>query len=179
MATFNSDFMAIITTPRLILSAYQLSDWSFFLRLRESPEIMRYMADISTAKETRLLFARRLSAKHSFVIREHNNNTPLGNIGLQISHLYPQEADIGYAVVPQAQGKGIASEAVRAVCDYAFQQAGVTAINAYVLAENTGSVRILEKTGFVLTQVLEQAYEVNGIRYDDCVYRLECPARGL
>ncbi|MCU6280608.1 GNAT family N-acetyltransferase, partial [Enterobacter quasiroggenkampii] len=110
---------------------------------------MRYMGDIAPAKDTRLLFARRLAAQHTFVIREYNNPTPLGDIGLQISHLYPHEADLGYALMPHAQGKGIASEAVRAVCQYALEQAGVTAINAYVLAENKGSIRVLEKTGFV------------------------------
>lgn len=66
---------------------------------------MRYMGNIAPAKDTRLLFARRLAAQHTFVIREHNSPTPLGDIGLQISHLYPQEADLGYAIMPQAQGK--------------------------------------------------------------------------
>lgn len=140
---------------------------------------MRYMGNIAPAKDTRLLFARRLAAQHTFVIREHNSPTPLGDIGLQISHLYPQEADLGYAIMPQAQGKGIASEAVRAVCQYAFEHAGVTAINAYALADNKGSTRILEKTGFVRTQVLEKAYEIDGIAYDDWVFRLERDALKL
>ena len=94
-------------------------------------------------------------------------------------HLYPHEADLGYAIMPQAQGKGIASEAVRAVCQYAFEHAGVTAINAYALADNKGSIRILEKTGFVRTQVLEKAYEIDDIAYDDWVFRLECDALKL
>ena len=140
---------------------------------------MRYMGNIAPAKDTRLLFARRLAAQHTFVIREHNSPTPLGDIGLQISHLYPQEADLGYAIMPQAQGKGIASEAVRAVCQYAFEHAGVTAINAYALADNKGSIRILEKTGFVRTQVLEKAYEIDGIAYNDWVFRLERDALKL
>ena len=96
------------------------------------------------------------------------------NIGLHISPENREEADIGYTVVPAAQGKGIASEALRAVCEYAFNQTGVKAINAYVLADNGGSVRVLEKAGFVRTQVLEKAYEIDGVRYDDWVYRLEC-----
>ncbi|POT59832.1 GNAT family N-acetyltransferase [Citrobacter amalonaticus] len=165
--------MATITTSRLILTPFQPTDWPFFLALRESPQIMRFMGNIAPERDTRLLFARRLAAQHTFVIRQRNDDTPLGDIGLQISHRHPQEADLGYTVIVQAQGKGIASEAVRAVCEYAFSQAGVTAINAWVLADNTGSVRVLEKAGFVRTQVLEKAYEVNGVRYDDWAYRLE------
>ncbi len=78
--------------------------------------------------------------------------------------------------MPVAQGKGIASEALRAVCDYAFNKTSVKAINAYVLADNGGSVRVLEKAGFVRTKVLEKAYEIDGVRYDDWVYRLEYAA---
>ncbi len=165
--------MAIITTPRLSLSPFEPSDWPFFRALREDPAIMRYMAAIAPEKETQRLFALRLTSKHLFVIRRHDDPTPLGDIGLQISDLHPEEADIGYTIVPQAQGQGYASEALQAVCDYGFTQAGVKAVNAYVLADNGGSVRVLEKAGFVRTQVLEKAYEIDGVRYDDWVYRLE------
>ncbi len=165
--------MAIITTPRLTLSPFKPADWPFFRSLREDPAIMRFMAAIAPEKETRRLFALRLAEPHLFVIRQHDDETPLGDIGLRISEHHPEEADIGYTIVPQAQGKGFASEALRAVCEYAFARAGVKAINAYVLADNGGSVRVLEKAGFVRTQVLEQAYEINGEWFDDWVYRLE------
>ncbi|MOA17684.1 Acetyltransferase (GNAT) family protein [compost metagenome] len=93
-----------------------------------------------------------------------------------MSTQFREEADIGYTVIPQAQGRGIASEALRAVCDYAFNQMGVKAVNAYVLADNVGSVRVLEKTEFVRTQVLEKAYEIDGVKFDDWAYRLELSA---
>ncbi|HAF52477.1 MAG TPA: GNAT family N-acetyltransferase, partial [Leclercia adecarboxylata] len=38
--------MATITTSRLTLSPFEPSDWPFFRTLRESPEIMRYIAFI-------------------------------------------------------------------------------------------------------------------------------------
>lgn len=164
--------MAILTTARLTLSPFQATDWSFFLALRQNPDIMRFMGNICPERETRLLFARRLASQHTFVIRQHNDATPLGDIGLHVSPHFPHEADIGYCVIPEAQGQGIGSEAVRAVCEYAFRDAGIEALNAWVLAENTGSVKLLEKTGFERTQVLEKAFEVNGIRYDDWGYRL-------
>jgi len=137
---------------------------------------MRFMASIASEKETRRVFAARLTAQHTFVIRAHDDDTPLGDIGLQVSTQFREEADIGYTVIPQAQGRGIASEALRAVCDYAFNLVGVKAVNAYVLADNVGSVRVLEKTGFVRTQVLEKAYEIDGVKFDDWVYRLEMRA---
>lgn len=165
--------MAILTTERLTLTPFQPTDWPFFLALRENPDIMRFMGNLCPERETRLLFARRLASKHTFVIRQHHDAMPLGDIGLHISLHFPQEADIGYCLIPAAQGRGIASEAVRAVCQYAFREAGVEALNAWVLAENQGSVRLLERLGFVRTQVLEKAFEINGIRYDDVGYRLE------
>lgn len=168
--------MATITTPRLLLTPFEPSDWAFFRSLREDRDIMRFMASIASEKETRRVFAARLTAQHTFVIRAHDDDTPLGDIGLQVSPQFREEADIGYTVIPQAQGRGIASEALRAVCDYAFNLVGVNAVNAYVLADNVGSVRVLEKTGFVRTQVLEKAYEIDGVKFDDWVYRLEMSA---
>lgn len=168
--------MATITTPRLLLTPFEPSDWAFFRSLREDRDIMRFMASIASEKETRRVFAARLTAQHTFVIRSHDDDTPLGDIGLQVSTQFREEADIGYTVIPQAQGRGIASEALRAVCDYAFNLVGVKAVNAYVLADNVGSVRVLEKTGFVRTQVLEKAYEIDGVKFDDWVYRLEMRA---
>ncbi|MBM7354050.1 GNAT family N-acetyltransferase [Lelliottia amnigena] len=168
--------MATITTPRLLLTPFEPSDWAFFRSLREDRDIMRFMASIASEKETRRVFAARLTAQHTFVIRAHDDDTPLGDIGLQVSAQFREEADIGYTVIPQAQGRGIASEALRAVCDYAFNLVGVKAVNAYVLADNVGSVRVLEKTGFVRTQVLEKAYEIDGVKFDDWVYRLEMRA---
>ena len=97
--------MATITTSRLHLTPFEPTDWAFFRSLREDRNIMRYMAAIAPEKETRRVFAARLTAAHVFVIRFHDDDTPLGDIGLQISPENREEADIGYTVVPAAQGK--------------------------------------------------------------------------
>ncbi|MBS6738228.1 GNAT family N-acetyltransferase [Phytobacter diazotrophicus] len=162
----------ILTTERLTLSAFTEADWSFFLTLRQSPDVMRFMGAIACEDDIRTLFISRLNDNHARVIRDKNGE-PLGDIGLHISTRYPQEADIGYAIAPFAQGKGVASEALKAMRDYAFTQTHVTALNAWVLAANQGSVRLLEKLGFTRTQVLEKGYTINGVDYDDWAYRLE------
>lgn len=159
-------------TPRLTLSAFQNADWPFFLRLRQNNNIMRYMAEVAHESHIRTLFEERLQDNSAFIIRDMQGNA-VGDIGLRRSVHNALEADIGYAVAPDFQGRGIAGEALRTLCDYAFQHAGLAALNAWVLAENKGSVRVLEKCGFQRVQVLEKAFMLQGKCYDDWVYRLE------
>ena len=164
--------MITLTTPRLLLSSFNASDWSFFLRLRQDPVVMRYMGEVLSDDALRAVFDARCADAGVFVLREENGE-PIGDIGLRISSKNPHEADVGYALLPGAQGKGYASEALREICRYGFSELGVNAINAWVLGENHGSARLLEKHGFVRIQVLENAYHLNGVDYDDWVYRLE------
>lgn len=164
--------MTTITTPRLSLTRFVTDDWPFFLRLRQDPQVMRFMGEVLSEEALRSVFVSRCADPGVFVLRDKFGEA-LGDIGLRISPKNPHEADVGYALLPQAQGKGYASEALRAVCVYGFTTLGVQAINAWVLGENRGSSRLLEKQGFVRTQVLEKAYHLNGVDYDDWIYRLE------
>ncbi len=166
--------MITLTTPRLLLSSFNESDWPFFLRLRQDPQVMRYMGDVLSERALRTVFNARCADAGVFVLRDRGGE-PVGDIGLRISSKNPHEADVGYALLPGAQGKGYASEALSAICQYGFSELGVNAINAWVLGENRSSSRLLEKQGFVRIQVLENAYHLNGVDYDDWVYRLERP----
>lgn len=58
-------------------------------------------------------------------------------------------AEIGYGINDEYQGQGYASEAVKAVSEWAFQQPDVTALEAETDDENIASKRVLEKCGFV------------------------------
>lgn len=133
---------------------------------------MRYMGEVLSETALRSVFESRCEDPGVFVLRD-SAGTPLGDIGLRISAKNPHEADVGYALLPQAQGQGYASEALRAICDYGFTTLGIHAINAWVLGDNQGLSRLLEKHGFVRIQVLENAYHLNGVDYDDWIYRLE------
>ncbi len=164
--------MLTLLTPRFTLSSFQETDWSFFRTLRQNSDVMRYMANIASEADTRRIFEQRLKEKNAFVIRAHGDETPLGDIGLRVSQAHPGEADIGYSILPAFQGRGIASEALRALCEYAFYQTPVEALNAWVLAENTGSVRVLEKARFRRVESMEKAFLLNDEYYDDWSFRL-------
>ncbi|WKZ94763.1 GNAT family N-acetyltransferase (plasmid) [Chimaeribacter arupi] len=170
--------MDTLLTPRFTLTRLAEHDWPFFLQLRQDSAIMRYMAEIIPEAETRALFEQRLQpwapgAPHplDFIIRAHGSDTPLGNIGLRHGDEGPHVAEVGYTVAVAAQGRGIAGEALQAVCDFAFRQVGIRTLKAVIVAENAASARVLEKNGFRRVAVLKASYTLRGQTYDDWVYQ--------
>ena len=59
--------------------------------------------------------------------------------------------EIGYAVAPSWEGRGIATTATRELLREAFTSPGLRAVIAHTLPRPGASVRVLEKTGFVPT----------------------------
>ena len=59
-------------------------------------------------------------------------------------------AEIGYWLAEPFWGRGIATEALRAVTNYAIENHGLTRIYAVPFAWNVASCRVLEKAGYVL-----------------------------
>jgi RimJ/RimL family protein N-acetyltransferase len=56
--------------------------------------------------------------------------------------------ELGYAVAPAREGRGLATAAVRAMLEEAFADPAVTAVIAHTLPEPGPSPRVLEKAGF-------------------------------
>lgn len=81
-----------------------------------------------------------------YVIVEKSSGLCIGGIGFKSSPNERREIEIGYGVSDSHQGRGVATEAVLAVCEFARRRAVV------VLAEtdrgNVASQRVLEKCGF-------------------------------
>lgn len=59
-----------------------------------------------------------------------------------------RRAEIGFIVRPEAQGRGIASDAVRTVLRFGFGPMGLHRVEADVDPENLGSIRLLQRVGF-------------------------------
>ena len=57
--------------------------------------------------------------------------------------------EIGYGISDEFQGQGYATEAVKAVVDWALMQDGVLRVEAETEPDNTASQRVLAKCGFV------------------------------
>ncbi|MGW0971178.1 GNAT family N-acetyltransferase [Streptomyces sp. NPDC002516] len=60
-------------------------------------------------------------------------------------------AVLGYRVAERAAGQGLATAAVRELCALAASTYGLRSLRAAATADNTGSLTVLARTGFVLT----------------------------
>jgi RimJ/RimL family protein N-acetyltransferase len=78
---------------------------------------------------------------------ERDGGLVVGSIGL---FWPPSDGDleIGYGVVPSRQGRGYATEATRALTEFAYGAPGVGTVSAGVELSNPSSIRVLEKAGF-------------------------------
>ena len=59
-----------------------------------------------------------------------------------------EHTDLGYALLPFARGRGVATEAARAVLEHARDHLGFDRLLAITAMDNPASVRVLEKIGF-------------------------------
>jgi len=62
---------------------------------------------------------------------------------------------LGFAIAREFRGKGYAQEAAATTVEYSRDVVGLDRIVAIVSPENTKSVRVLEKIGFLFEQVID------------------------
>ena len=82
----------------------------------------------------------------AFSVTDRRTGGYLGEAGIFREHNYP-EPELGWMVVSEAEGKGIAFEAARAVRDWAYDALGLTTLVSYIAPENARSVRLAERLG--------------------------------
>lgn len=91
------------------------------------------------------------------------NDQVVGSIGVfRQGNILFRTAVMGYYIGEKCWGKGIMTEAVKLVCKHVFDNTDIVRIYAEPFAENIGSCRVLEKTGFVLEGILHKNSFKNG-----------------
>ncbi|WP_343565340.1 GNAT family N-acetyltransferase [Sphingobacterium sp.] len=141
-----------ILTDRLLLKPIELSDLQDLYHLRTNPQVAKYIQrDVNkNIDDIRQFIALVIKNNFYFTIRTLERNEFIGTITLWNIDRSINYAEIGYELLPEFQGKGLMSEAVKAMLDYAFNKAGFEVIEAHTHRENTASRRLLERVGFKL-----------------------------
>ena len=81
--------------------------------------------------------------------------------------------EIGYMILMPWWSQGIGTEAVRQICEIAFQEMALEQIIGQVFPENVASARVLEKNGFRLEETKTGAVVKGGKALDVRLYRLD------
>jgi RimJ/RimL family protein N-acetyltransferase len=144
----------ILETDRLLLREFVLDDVEDFFRMVSDPDVTRFTGDgCQTLEEAR----KRLEEGPFQDYRKYGYGRwaavykPTGKIigfaGLK--HLDDVgEVDLGFRFFKEHWGKGVATEASRAILAYGFDTLQRKRIIGITDLDNKASIRVLEKVGF-------------------------------
>lgn len=104
------------------------------------------------------------------------NGEAAGSVGFVLRHDVERvSAEIGYWLAEPFWGRGIATEALGAMTDYAIATHKLTRVYALPFAWNAASCRVLEKNGYVLEGRLRRSAIKDGVITDQLQYAFVVP----
>ncbi len=154
----------------LVAGALQLRPWEHrhaeaLLAAGADPGIQRWndpgVADAQAARAW-IDAARAWGAHATWAVHDATSGAVLGNVSLHRLAPEHRRGEIGFWVLPQARGRGVATVAVAAVVRFAFGALDLQRLELYHAVGNTASCRVAGRAGFALEGVLRSAY-----RYGD------------
>jgi RimJ/RimL family protein N-acetyltransferase len=140
-----------ILTPRLRLRALRESDLADLQRLWTDPRVTEWIGE-HTSEDVLEELHDHIAHEHEhgwalWAVEERASGRFLGDCGLQpLEHRGP-EVELGYELLPEVWGSGLATEAVAATLEAAFGPLQMPRVVAVVKPGNERSVRVLEKAG--------------------------------
>jgi len=143
----------ILTTERLRLRPIVHDDLDVLAALYADPEVMRFSLGLLDREQTReklnrIVESMAASGWDSFGVELLDGNRFVGICGLAPQNVDDvDEIELGYRLMPEFWGRGIATEAARACRDYAFKTLGLPRIISIIESKNNASIRVTEKIG--------------------------------
>ncbi len=173
-----SEFPAI-ETERLVLRPMEVGDAPAIFTYQSDPEIFRYMSpeppasvDVVSEGIGKWLALPAEKRRPCWMMVLKGSDRIVGTVSF--NQLDPENAagQLGYEVAREFWGKGLATEAVRAVIDYGFNAMKLNRISAYCWEENRASRRVMEKAGMQYEGTLWEVKYAKGAFQDMRIYAL-------
>ena len=137
-----------------VLRPWRLSDAEAVVRAFDDPEIQRWhVRRFESADEARhWITARRAGwaqeSQLNWALVDRDSDSLMGRVSLQGVDLHDGSAGVAYWMVPEWRGRGLCSQAVLALCQWAFSEAGFHRIGLEHSVANVASCRVATKAGF-------------------------------
>ena len=154
--------MRTLETERLILRAIEVSDAADFFEYAKSPNVGPHAGwkPHESLEETEDIIRDLFMPNDSFAIVLKETGKMIGVIALEHDKRRPDIAskEIGYSLAEEYWGRGIMTEAAKAVIDYAFTDKELEVIAICTSRVNERSARVIEKCGFTYEGVTRRCY---------------------
>lgn len=97
----------------------------------------------------------------------------VGGIGFMLQQdVAYRSAEIGYWLGEDHWGRGLATDALKAITEYAFSHHDLCRIYAHVFEWNLASARVLEKAGYLFEGRLKKSVTKDGQTIDQLMYAI-------
>jgi ribosomal-protein-alanine N-acetyltransferase len=166
-----------LNTQRLLLRQITQEDDQSLLEVLSDEDTCKYLThnavnDIESIK-------RMIAGMQSFFdekqrirwgIAQKTDNTIVGHCGFFDIDKFNCSAEISYCLKSGSWGQGIMTEALDAMLKFGFEDYGFNRIVAKVMKGNAGSIKVLQKLGFVEEGILRESLYKNGQYHDLIVF---------
>lgn len=169
-----------LKTERLLLRNYKTEDWERVHIYGSNPDFSKYeLWGPNTLEDTHKFVAEMVQQtetnprhKFDFAVCLKENGLLIGGCGIRRETESSQVANLGWAINPEFQRNGYATEAARALIDYGFQKLNISVIYATCDTRNASSYKVMEKLGMKKVGFIKGTKEVKGHVRDSYRYEI-------
>ena len=156
-----------ILTDRLKLKIVEKSDAEIIHKLRTNAEVSKFITrDLNKSlTDIENFIVERSKTDLFFSINTIEKNELVGTIAIWKINYDKNYAELGYELFPEFQNKGIMTNAITGILDYAFNILNFKTIEAFTNKENQNSRKLLEKLGFCLIENKIDEKNLNNVIY--------------
>lgn len=161
----------VLYTKRLTLRKLEKSDSADMFEYSKSAEITKFLTwephpDCGYTYKYLSYIQSKYRSGEFFDWAVIYNGKMIGTCGFTRIDEINNMAEIGYVISQSFHNMGIATEAVKRVLDFGFNDLGLNRIEAKYMPENLTSKRVMEKVGMTFEGVIRKSMYIKG-RYID------------
>jgi RimJ/RimL family protein N-acetyltransferase len=108
---------------------------------------------------------RREGTREAFAVVDEAGNFLGLALAVQINR-EDRTVELGYVVAPSARGRGVATEALRLLTAWSFEELDALRVELWIDVENEPSKRVADRCGYVKEGVLRSIHFKQGQRHD-------------
>lgn len=152
----------LISTDRLSIRKFNLDDADFIYRLLNSEAWIKYIGnrnirnleDATNYIVNSPLYFYQKFGFGPYLVALKDTHEPIGMCSL-IKRDTLNDVDLGFAFLDPFIGKGYACEASKAIVEYSNNTLALKKLVAITLPDNTASIKLLEKLGFLYQNTIQ------------------------